>query len=233
MELSEIRTWFIEITGRNDLLSLGPNGRPKADFFIQAGQDFLDRRYNFPADRAVVTVSLEPGAYTADLTNVRAVKRVWVSPPGSGPIYLRKESLEELRRRLDDEADFSEVQRGTPAYYAIGVPRSTTPSLLDETVKRIVFLSPADVVMDLHVEALLLSPKLDSDNSVSFWTSIMPQTLIQASWMMVERFYRNTEGVMDHLRAIEEDVLQLDFDQVEEDIAGIYQMKNSWGGNYE
>lgn len=231
MTLVEVRTWFIRLTGRNDLAVIDPTtAMPLADFFIQAGQDFLDRRYNFPADRGVIPVTIVAGDFSADLSNVRAIKNIWVVAE-DGIHYLMKESVEQLHARLEDEGDFSEVERGVPQYYAIGIMRDATPVLLEETQKRIIFLPPADAGMTLNIEALLLSPALTTDASVSFWTSIMPHTLIQAAWYMVERFYRNREGMNDHLMAIELDLVDLDFDTVEEDIANIHQMKNSWGGN--
>ena len=229
MTLAQIRAWLLEVTGRNDLSANDSTSRPGFDKYIQAGSIFLDGKFETPKDSGVVEVDLAVGDYYVDLDNFRAVKQVWIADEGSTPLYLAKTSLEGLHGLLEQEENtFVSVAHGTPRHYAVGVTQVGDADPLGLGEKRIVFLAPSDAVRKIYVSGLLWSTKLVLDTDVNFWSSVMPHTLVEASWMMIERAYRNREGVNDHLAAIFEDITQIDFDVVEQDIAQIYQMRSTW-----
>jgi len=89
----------------------------------------------------------------------------------------------------------------------------------------IMWMPPTDAAYTLSILAQFRERELINPTDVNFWSSQLPGTLIQTSLMMLERFYRNTEGVRDHQAAILEDLRGLDFEIVEEEISGINTMQ--------
>jgi len=89
----------------------------------------------------------------------------------------------------------------------------------------IMWMPPTDAVYTLSILAQFYERELINATDVNFWSSQFPETLIQAAMLMLERFYRNTEGVRDHQAAILEDLRGIDFEIVEEEISGINTMQ--------
>jgi len=89
----------------------------------------------------------------------------------------------------------------------------------------IMWMPPTDAVYTLSILAQFYERELINGTDVNFWSSQFPETLIQAAMLMLERFYRNTEGVRDHQAAILDDLRGIDFEIVEEEISGINTMQ--------
>ena len=223
MTLSEIRTRFIELSGRRDL-SAGA-----ADWYIQAGQRLLDRLpYDGKHQEAKWRFTLTAGTVEVKSSAIRAVKDVRVETTDA-TYYLVRMKLGELREYFGAPDGFSSVTAGNPLYYAPYSTRSITSiTEADESSKGLFILPPPDVSYTVEVRGLFASAPLVANSDISFWTLMHPETLIQAAWYSLERFYRNKQGMEDHMTAITQDLQGLDFDVVEEDIAGMDVMQDSW-----
>lgn len=230
MTLLEIRTKLVEVTGRNDLV-VDTTGYADAgaDFYIREGQRFLDRLVEGSKGSADIAVSVTAGQASVSLGGIRAVRGLrWVGEDGiSGRILL--EPADVLRNRFSAEGGTSSIGRGTPTHAAVVPVRdSVDPDADSETNKGILFLPPAESAGLLIVEGLAFSAELIEDDSVSFWSVAEPFLLVQASMLMIEQLYRNSQGQNDLESAIRTKAALIDLDEAEEGAAGIWQMRNSW-----
>lgn len=88
----------------------------------------------------------------------------------------------------------------------------------------ILFYPPADGVYTISVLANFYEKALVNDTDKNFWSINYPNLLVRAALLELEKTYRNTEGVSDYERPLREDLLSIDFDGYEEEVAGINKM---------
>lgn len=229
MTLLEIRTQLVKVSGRFDLVanttSYADDG---ADFFIQAGQRMLDTLLDTPKSSAEFRKELPAGDYKLSFSEARAIKGVWVISDDDGIEKLRRNTIDELREKYGEDGAFGDVDDGTPRDWGLAITRREAAVTANETGVEILLLPPAETAMDIIVEALYLSPKLSDDADESWWSINYPDLLIQAALYKAETFLRNTQGARDWLEALQMAVTLIDHDQVEQAIAQVDQMKNSW-----
>lgn len=246
MDYKDIRQKFVEFSGRYDLVkpTWEDNG---ADFFLNAGQKFLDRSMSNGKMKARYTASLAAGTIVIYTTLVRSIQEVWVSN-SAGMYELKRETINGIRNYY--EKKLSDVDRGTPAYYAPGVfrPAPDTTVAADVagfydiedlilhvvsgntghwTYNGILLMPPPDVAFTISLWGLFYSPALSATlagstwtQTKSVWTECYADTLLYAALYKLETMYRNTEGAKDWKDAMLADVDGLDKDAVEDDLEG-------------
>lgn len=226
MPLASVRKKFVEISGRFDLVvdpaSFKDNG---ADFFLQAGQTFLDNFVEFDKGFATYEVPLVAGVDTVLLPQVRAVKAV----------YHRRADGDYLLSPFQEVQHFyggvgeAPLEGSVPAYYKVFSPRTPpSPSVLTETRSAIQISYTEEIDTVLVIEGLFYSPKLERDEDFSFWTEQHPDILIQAALYKMESFYGNTQGTQDYLSALRESILGLDYNVVEGMLNDRNVMRDAW-----
>lgn len=245
MDYKDIRLKFAEISGRYDLITATyeDNG---ADFFLNAGQKFLDRMLDTGKMVARYPVILASGEYIAKSVGIRSIKEVWVAD-SDGKTKLIPSTLSELKGEYDEE--FSAVTQGTPAYYAPATLRPYPDTLNSVTgmynvsdlilnsagshftYNGVVVMPPCDGSYTIEIVGLFYSPTLSATLSgatwtqtKSYWTEVMPEVLIEAAIYKLQAMYHNTGGAVDYKALVLEDVSGLDHDAVEEDLVGDMQM---------
>uniref|UniRef100_A0A6M3J930 Uncharacterized protein n=1 Tax=viral metagenome TaxID=1070528 RepID=A0A6M3J930_9ZZZZ len=240
MNLLEVRTKLVELSGRYDLVtdvtSYADNG---ADFFIKAGQDYLDRSGTFSKSVSKVYNDIAASAFYTLMQRARAVQEVWVSN-AEGKYKLEKRDLAAIKAYYSDP--IADIDTGRPLFYSPAairtVPRTDDEITIDSfygtaytyaaddfSYDAIVHYPPADEAYQIEVWGLFYSAELTLDASESWWTIKHPATLIKAALREIEVFYRNTEGVKDWGLAVGEDTVGIDKDLVEQDISEINQME--------
>lgn len=221
MDLSEIREKFRDLTGRYDLVT--PNNTDEgADFYINAGQRWLDRQLDFQGASAETTLSLSTGAYSADVTDLRAVKSVAVGQGGQDFAFLDKREYRPLRAYIENQQN---SDQGQPRYYAIG---RRAPGGRSVGSEELYFWPPTDGTYTAIVEGLFSSTVLSNNTDESFWSANFPDILIKAAAFRMEAMQRNTQGESDYRQSLQEDLENIDHDEVEEAIAGIDRVNNTW-----
>jgi hypothetical protein len=235
MALLDIRQKFVEFTGRYDLVvdtdEFADNG---ADWFINAGQRYLDRSLDVGKVRAKYFGTLLANRHAMALPNTRVIEKVYAVVEGEQK-ELHKAEDEFIRWFYNK---YREETLTRPYYYAPTVLRIAEDSSLasipgdiatvqyqDEEYSGIFFGQKADQDYGIIVQGLFYSPKLLSDTSRSFWTEVHPEILIAASLLSIERLYRNFEGVKESRASVQELVAQLDMDAVAQLIVDINQME--------
>ena len=241
MNLLQIRRKFVEISGRYDLIvdttDWADNG---ADFFINAGQRFLDRLEDLPKMLGRVFRMASNGDYGITFQECRSIKEVWVADT-TDRWELEKVSMRKFRRDCFNEP-ISSIQTGEPYVYTPAmlriVPDRITADNLElivgyadvmlgdnATYRGIVWMPPADGDYQVEVVGHFYSPELESDLHTSFWSEVHPMALIQGAMAMLEMSYRNTQGFNDAVRAINALVTSVGFDAVEEEISSVVRME--------
>lgn len=233
MNLLDIRKTLVKLSGRYDLVvdtdRYEDNG---ANFFIQAGQRLLDGFLSNPKENQRFDISLSAGQYYIDLTEVRAVRKVEVV---SSDEYqeLDRMDLSALRDTYGNFEQMNSVDKGLPKFYSIGVQRRDSDDPIKNTGTRLFVMPPSDKPRTVYVTALYMSNQLTENKDTSWWSEEYPDLLIQAAMYKAEVFLRNQSGARDWLTDIQFAVNLIDNDRVEEAIANIDQMKDSWTYEHE
>lgn len=248
MDYLDIRKKFCEVSGRYDLMNADytDNG---ADFFLNAAQRYLDRSHKHSKAEARHVQLVSAGQIKVQVAGLRSVKEVWIATSdGETLAPLERESLAAMReyygKKLSSEA------AGTPAYYA---PVSFRPYpdnvaaltwtgfqdvedlILDDahyTYNGIILMPPPDADIYVSIVGLFYSPELSATLSggiwtqtKSWWTENHPDVLIAAAIMKLHGLYMNTPGYEDYKKIVALDLMGLDFDDAEGDVADRSQMR--------
>jgi len=236
MNLGEVRTLFIERSGRNDLIDADDDSDNGANFFIQSGQDTLDGMVETPKSWARSFKTLAVNDYYAIFKGCRAVKEVWLAT-SEGRVRLSKVTQSEMRI-LNNEDSPADVDAGdTYRYCLISLRTYPDPAkviidyLYDDKLEDdatedyeytgIIFSPPTDAAAQLEVFGLFQSPTLTDDADESYWTVKKPAVLLMAALYHLEVSYRNTEGAKDWMGAIRLELEGLEKDLVEMEIADV------------
>lgn len=228
MNLLQIRKKLVELSGLYDLVEdyeggdYSDNG---ADFFLQNGQKWMERKLDTPKSPAEFRTNLSAGDYTILVSDSRAIKRVRVEGVG----YLDKFTMPEVWDKYGDEQTIKSADKGEPSEYAIGIyRRSGNTNKIRLANKRLYIMPPSDGNYTVFVEGLFFSAYLDDDEDYNWWSLYEPAVLIQSALYQRETFLRNSQGMNDWRGAIMDHLQGIDFDRVEEESAEIDQMKDSW-----
>lgn len=230
MNLLDVRKKFIELSGRIDLVKdLGKYKDNGANFYIQAGQDFLDRRRTTAKSQGRYFESLSAGEWYASFPRCRSIKNVWVNDD-QGRSEMEKRNLIWLRNEYPDP--IADTDQGTPLYYSPSVLRTIDSSEMnsvgsffnyvmtdDDLYRGVIILPPPDESVVIEVWGNFLSTELTSDTSESYWTINHPMDLVFAALYMLEVSYRNMEGANGWLLAMTEITDDIDKDVADEESA--------------
>lgn len=235
MNLVELREQFVKISGRYDLIvdttDWADNG---ADFYIQAGQNYLDRIRDTPKSYNSIFTELAAGEWYVTFARCRSIREVWINNT-EGRSQLDKRSMNWLYGKYT--ALVNTTDQGTPLYYCPAKLRSTDHTDREalgvffnyvedasDSLRGILIFAPADEAIVVEVQGLFYSDELLIDISESYWTLNWPETLIKASMYQLATFLRDHRDAKDWQTAIYSDLEGLDKDMVDESIASITQI---------
>lgn len=232
MTLKEIRTKFVELSGRSDLVEDTTDYVDAgADFFIKAASRFLDRRGNTGGEEASGFYAVNIDAFFLELTECRVVEEVWADD-GS------------VRNQLIDSPEYeilnsfpgllTNAKSGFPAKYSVGFYRikegNPTADFLvgaqtDVTKFNGIIFPPTDRVLTMEVKGKFYSETLTDNGDENYWSIYHEMLLVWASLYQLEISYRNTEGAKDWLASIDNTLIGIEFDLVDQEGINIKQLK--------
>ena len=94
--------------------------------------------------------------------------------------------------------------------------------------KGIVFFPPTDFAWTGKIIGRFHSPVLAVNADTSYWTETYPDILVMAAMLKLEQTYRNSEGVADWKRSIEDALLGIWGNSIEEGMSeAVYQEDNN------
>lgn len=242
MNLLEIRTKLIDSSGRFDLVvDVTDYADQGADFHINAGQKYLDRKAQFKKQDARSFTMVAQGSYYALFQRCRVIERVWCGDTDSR-LELIKVDMNKLRGTdYASQTDafvkpFSDIDQSRPAYYAPSNLKTSPPQNAagfdlidgygiymdvmlgeDASYNGIVFLPPTDKDYMIEIEGKFLSMELLNNADESSWSINEPDILIMAAMRSIEIHNRNTEGRNDWTAAITEALFDIEKDLVDEE----------------
>ena len=239
MNLIQLRTKFRTLSGRFDLVNddMSDNG---ADFFISAGQKYLDRLETIKNSYASCFRILSTNHFSVTFPYCRAVKDVWLGTTDKR-WKADKLSLNDIIGNYLSGGPSSRTS-GLPSYYALctlrHIPEDASVSDIESFVEyvdtpagntqeynAIIFSAPAQEQLSVTISGLFYSKELVSDTDTNYWSVTNPLLLLMAAMRAVEITNRNTQGVNDWTNSINSEIHQLGYDGVEEMIADVDQME--------
>ena len=233
MNLKEIRTKLVEISGRADLVeSYSSMEDAGADFYIQAGSKLLDQLADITESVASRFVNIAEGDFYVTFDLCRAIHEVWVYANG-GRAKLVKADSAQLKAMFPQLLINS--SKGIPAYYLpinvrIADGSDTPPvgylnyvNITGEEVDGILF-PPCDQDAVLEIVGRFYSAPLVNNNSKNYWSSNHPMLLVWAALYCLEVSYRNTEGARDWYNSITLNLDSLFKDKVEQESQDLTQL---------
>lgn len=239
MNLLQMRTKFVELSGRSDLVNddFTDNG---ADFFINEGRKFLDRLDETQKSWGSCFRFLETGQFSVSFPYCRAIKEIWVATSVER-WQLTKMNLQDLMYEyLSGLPSSREV--GSPLYYSPCItryiPESSTvvdleaflgfveiPSGNAHEYNSILLSVPTSEKLMVDIRGLFYSAELVNETDKNYWSEVHPMLLYMSAMRQLEITNRNTQGVNDWEGSIKTEMAQLGMDLVEEHIAEVSQME--------
>lgn len=233
MNLKEFRKLFVATSGRYDLVN-DDDSDNGADFYIQAGQRYLETICHWDKQEAVHTEELR-NLSVFMLPNLRAITSVMARLASSTTwVELVRVPLSQARTYA---ANNLETGLDVPLFYTLirsrgeaGITSATTPDFFvgygdyqevldgqnfDSVGLYLTPLNRSAESLIVEVHGTFRSVKLESETDVNFWTSEWPALLLYAASRELEVFQRNMNGVrewevsiMSVLSASEMDMIQ-------------------------
>ena len=238
MNLLEIRLDVMKKSGRYDLVDQDTSADNGMDFYITAGQKYLDKLVTIPDSQANIFFAPVAGEYTITIDkSCRAIYEVWANDD-EARWELNKLELSDFKYKYNEPV--SAITPSSPCDYTFMNMRSISPdeqSSLAEFLSKtavegsgfgyrgIVFGPQFDATYVIEVIGLFGQIILSSDLDSNFWSFNYPHLLISAALRAIEVFSRNTSGVADWSKAINSEITLIDFDIADEESYNISQMK--------
>ncbi|MBU2395705.1 MAG: hypothetical protein KKH70_20415, partial [Gammaproteobacteria bacterium] len=199
-----------------------------ADFFINAGQRFLDRRFETAKTYGRRFDSVAAGSYYQVFQNCRAISEVWCNDDEERWQLKRYDKIT-IRENFPDLV--SAIDSGPPLYYmplslrsidatdmtSLGTFLDYVKTDDDGTYNGILFVPPTDGTYVIETVGKFFHDELSDNDDENYWTTVSPDTLIKAALYQLEVSYRNTEGAKDWLNALTIEGKDMEFDLVEEE----------------
>ena len=217
MTFADIRTKFIEMSGRGDFPD---SAGSKAEFFIKAGYDYLSSlvpRTNWYSE---VQHTNGAGKYQIDVSEARAVKTVHWSDNGTY-VPLTKITNDEFKALYNDNQ-------------TTGTPVNWSPWFSKGDVEGTgIMIGPMPEGQQDFVIVILPFDRFHSSTDwaeagKSWLSNNYPDLIIQAALYKLETFYRNIEGAKGWNEGLKEAVRQIDFDIVEQETAEVSTMTEQY-----
>jgi len=229
MNLLEVRTQFVKISGRYDLItdttSWADNG---ADFFLQAGQNLIEKLSgDLPESEGRLWDTITSGTYYVGFQKrCRMIFDVWANND-ENRIELKRKSWKDLKAMYT--STLANTDTGCPVYYCPAKLREidatdqgATGEFFNYTLtnskdfRGIVIMPPVDSSYDIEIYGKFLQSVLSSDDDENFWTITYPEILIRAAIYQTELSYRGRGAVAKLYEALLLDLIEIDKDTIEE-----------------
>lgn len=217
MNLAEIRKMFVRLSGRNDLVK--PDGSDDgANFFIQAGQKFIDNYVETINTSGKLNVNLLKGEYSVSFSS-RVIEKV-LANNGEFTWPLTKISPSDIHRMYADLVSSGPVIGGVPSFYS-PISAQTVDSDTNEDYNGLLVYPPSDTNLSLIIFGKFQVSELKEDSQSNFWSIKYPMILILSAMRQLEIVNRNSAGVEDYEKAIMKELLPLERDLVDQEASDL------------
>lgn len=239
MNLVQIREQFRNISGRYDLVAddLKDNG---ANFFINEGSKWLDRKVETTRSWATYPVVKPAGTWYLRFPFARAVKELWATTV-DGRWQLDKKRLQDIQAEFYTEIP-ALWTNGTPLYFSPTLTRMIPENIAPATIatfttyigvippitndyNAIVLSCPVDKETVFEIIGLFYSRLMELDADENFWSQVHPMLLIQSAIRQTFVVSGGDPMLKTYEASIERELADLGMDLVEQVIAEVDEME--------
>lgn len=242
MTLTNIRSWFKEVTGRGDLVNEDgtDNG---ADKYINSGGRLLDTLYNHPKRSMRYIGTLAQGGFSLSIPLCRSIKEVWIADSDGARTQLKKKSLQDMRANY--AKDWADIDKSVPKFYSPNIV-GLGPTQVDSSASAfssnndvsdlvlptrgnfeynsILMMPPANEIYTINVFGDFSQVELEVDTDTNYWSVLYPYMLVISSKFVLEcGFYPEQARVV--LANVDPVLRGIDHDIVDEEISELDQME--------
>jgi hypothetical protein len=239
MNLLEIRKKFKDLSGRYDLVNEDGSDRG-ATYFINEACRWLDKTVEVERTYGKYAEVLVAGTWNVQLNGCRAIKEAWLTTSG-GKAQLTKISIQDMIASYYTKLP-ADIEDGTPDKYSPAIVRNffvdlTLPTLMaiqaytgiitpsDEDYNAILLSCPLEEESLIEIVGFFYSRLLSEDDDVNYWTVSNSLLLISTAIKMTYMLSGN-KPMSDILeKGINEELLRLDKEIIESEIAEVNQME--------
>jgi len=249
MNLFDIRKQVVGISGRYDLvvdsIDYVDNGM---NFYIQEGQRYLERKLGVTPTTAKLYQVVTAGNFLVKFRNCRSIRNVWIIDADSRTKVkcVTDEEMKSLFPRYADNIYMSTptlVQAGRPLYYCpTNLRRSPddegkvddqpslssyldTVSPSDPEINGLVMMPSTDKTYTVEVTGLFYDAQLVSDSESNYWSMNYPMLLVRAALRELYANYAGSKLLADLEGIIASDLLGIELDTIDQEIAEITEME--------
>jgi len=217
MTFADLRTKFIEISGRGDFEDTSGD---RSEFFIKAGYDYLSSLVPVSNMYRYETISNQAGKDALSAPMARAVKSVyWFD--GTSYIKLTKLTSDEFVALYQ-----ANQEESTPAHWVPSFTNSPNGGAVVQIGAKPIGAQPFRLTILSYDR---FNTGTDWAESGETWLSInYPDLIIQSALYKLEVFYRNMEGAKGWNEGIKEAVKHIDFDIVDQELAEVNTMTEQY-----
>src|SRR4030042_462884 len=239
MNLVQIREQFRNLSGRYDLVNddLSDHG---ADFYINEGSKYLDRKVETTRSWATYPVIKQAGTWYIRFPYARAVKEVWMTTIG-GRVQLVKKRLQDIQAEFYTKIP-AEWTNGTPEYFSPTltrmIPEDIGPATLatfatyigvvppiTNDYNAIILSVPVDQEALFEIYGLFYSMLLELDADENFWSQVHPMLLIQSAIRQTYVVTGNNHLRDTYEKSMSDELINISIDLVEQIIAEVDAME--------
>ena len=237
MDFLALKNHLMYLSGRYDLAQGALGTADVIGTFINQACRALDRATSHQKSPAEYFTFIEADAFHASIQYCRAIKEVWLAST-TARWQLEKMPLADLITEYYLSND--DVSSGTPLFYSPVITRripeggdissfSSYMTYLDsqtgigQDYNAIVIAPPTDTKVMADIRGLFYTKTLSFDNDTNYWSVNHPLTLLKTALDQISTF---TEGKFKD--SIIEDIIGIDKDLIEEEIAETDQMEKTY-----
>lgn len=231
MNLLSVRQQFVKLSGRYDLATTAVDDYDTdagADFFINAGMRFLDRKYITLKTEASIFEEVASGSWYLTFQNCAAISEVWCNDD-EDRWQLTKYPYKTIKENYAGLV--SESDGGEPLYYSpiwlrsmdstdfqsLGTFFNFVKTDDDGTYNGIIFTPKTDTDYNIEVVGRFYHADLSSNTDNNYWTNIAPDTLIKAALYQLNVFYSDLKASTRWLSAINVEGMDLEKNFIEQE----------------
>ena len=238
MSLLEVRKNFVQYSCRYDLIVDQINYVDKgANFYINAGQDWLDRYLDISTATARYYYDLPLNSWYLLVPDLRVVEEVYLSDSNSKR-RLRYMNIDMYKNRFRGNPTNIYSNSFLCEYYSVGVIRSVPQAngeiIIDKFGPNVIsvpgaefastgilFSSPLGELATAEIWGKFYEKKLVLDTDQNKWSEIYPVVLSMAACRELEISYRNTVGVKDWETSIKAEMLGVELDYADKESTNV------------
>jgi len=205
MPLSNVRKQFSVYSGRYDLVvdrvSYADKG---ADFYIQSGQQYLDRTFDIFKAESRFYSDLPINSWYVLTPDCRVVEDVYLNNSVGARVRLHRISLAAYKSGNMCCPSYTVSNlRVTPAISGtVNVDFGIITPGEEANNTGILLAPPTTQIVTCEIYGKFYQPKLTIDTDVNIWSELYTAALVMAACRELEISYRNTVGVKDWEEAI-------------------------------